>query len=96
MADTPNRAAAPATRAPDVIRPTRHKWDRRDKHNKVCTVCGTWAQQRPHPYERRWFTEWRLPDGSYTDNLWGGKTPPCEPAANAGSETAITAKKASR
>lgn len=37
------------------------------------------ALKRPHPYERRWFTEWRLPDGSYVNSYDGGRTPPCEP-----------------
>ncbi|GII01742.1 hypothetical protein [Planobispora takensis] len=55
----------------------RHRWTRRDAYNATCTECGTHAQKRPSPYGRRWFTEWRLPDGTYTDNYDGGKTPPC-------------------
>jgi hypothetical protein len=58
----------------------RHHWEHRDRHNARCTKCGTTAQKRPHPYERHWFTEWHLPDGTYTNNYEGGPTPPCEPA----------------
>jgi len=58
----------------------RHQWDHRDKYNAVCLNCGTWAQKRPHPHGRRWFTEWRLPDGTYVGDYNDGKTPPCQPA----------------
>ncbi|MEV7229701.1 hypothetical protein AB0M79_22140 [Polymorphospora sp. NPDC051019] len=56
----------------------RHRWQRRDPHNAHCITCGIWAQKRPHPYSRRWWTEWRLPDGTYRDNYNGGPTPPCQ------------------
>jgi len=69
----------------------RHKWHHRDEHNKTCARCGTQAQQRPDPHSRRWFTEWRLPDGSYVNNYAGGKTPPCEPVTSA-PEFSATAK----
>jgi hypothetical protein len=65
---------------PDTGTTGRHSWNHRDKHNKTCTRCGTWAQKRPSPHGRRWFTEWRLPDGTYVNNYAGGKTPPCIPA----------------
>ena len=70
-----------------TARPPRHKWERRDSRSKECTRCGTLARQLPHPGERRWYTEWRLPDGSVVDNYWGGEVPPCKPAG----ETAGTA-----
>ncbi|ROP31443.1 hypothetical protein [Couchioplanes caeruleus] len=57
----------------------RHRWEHRDAYNAHCVHCGTWAQKRPSPYGRHWFTEWRLPDGSYCDNYHGERTPPCEP-----------------
>ena len=57
----------------------RHSWERRDAHNARCRRCGTFAQKRPHPHARRWFTEWHLPDGTYTNNYDGGPTPPCTP-----------------
>ena len=63
-----------------------HKWERQDKHSKVCTVCGLRAQRRPDTL-RKWITEWHLPDGTRTDNRWGGEVPPCKPAG----ETAATA-----
>jgi hypothetical protein len=59
----------------------RHSWNHTDRHNATCTKCGTTAQRRPHPYERRWFTEWHLPNGTYTNNYEGEPTPPCEIAA---------------
>ena len=61
----------------------RHRWNRKDAHNATCERCGTHAQKRPSPYGRRWWTEWRLPDGSYVDNYSGGGTPPCPPASAA-------------
>jgi len=62
-----------------IVRPVRYKWERRDKNNKTCTVCGSGRCCVQVPHRARWFTEWRLPDGSYVDNYWGGSTPPCEP-----------------
>jgi hypothetical protein len=50
-----------------------------DDYNATCVKCGTKAQKRPHPYARYWFTEWHLPDGSYTTNYNGEPTPPCPP-----------------
>lgn len=47
----------------------RHRWNRKDDHNATCERCGTHAQKRPSPYGRRWWTEWRLPDGSYVKQL---------------------------
>jgi hypothetical protein len=62
----------------------RHQRKRRSASNATCTRCGTWAQKRPHPYARRWCTEWRLPDGTYVDNYDGQPTPPCQPRAETG------------
>jgi len=56
----------------------RHSWDPRTEYRKVCRKCGMEALRRPHPYGRRWFTEWTL-NGKSTDSYNGGKTPPCEP-----------------
>lgn len=58
-------------------RTPRHKWHRHDAYNATCERCGTHAQKRPSPYGRRWFTEWRLPDGTYVNNYDGRRTPPC-------------------
>lgn len=66
-----------------TVRPLRHKWQHHDDYNSTCTRCGTRAQKRPSPYERRWFTEWRLPDGTSVNNYGGGRTPPCQPAQGA-------------
>lgn len=55
----------------------RHKWNHENKETSVCAVCGTRAHRRPDPNSRRWFTEWRLPDGTFVNNYAGGKTPPC-------------------
>ncbi|MBA9003469.1 hypothetical protein HNR21_002351 [Actinomadura cellulosilytica] len=69
----------PATLDSPTRRP-RHKWQRRDAYNATCERCGTHAQKRPSPYGRRWFTEWRLPDGTYVNNYDGRPAPPCQPA----------------
>jgi hypothetical protein len=61
----------------------RHRWEHRDRHNARCLNCGTTAQKRPHPYGRHWFTEWHLPDGTYTNNYQGEPTPPCQSADEA-------------
>jgi hypothetical protein len=57
----------------------RHRWMHHDSYNSTCVKCGTKALKRPHPYARYWFTEWHLPDGSYTNNYNGEPTPPCPP-----------------
>ncbi|WP_157641376.1 hypothetical protein [Longispora albida] len=54
-----------------------HRWVWRGRYNAHCQMCGTWAQRRPSPYERRWFTEWRLPDGTWRDNYNGEPAPSC-------------------
>lgn len=61
------------------VRTQRHRWQHHDGYNATCIRCGTKAQKRPHPYARYWFTEWQLPDGSYTTNFNGEPTPPCSP-----------------
>jgi hypothetical protein len=68
----------------------RHSWNRSDDHNATCRRCGTHAQKRPHPYGRRWWTEWRLPDGSYVDNYNGEPTPPCQPTGRTPGDTEET------
>lgn len=65
----------------------RHRWNRKDDHNATCERCGTHAQKRPSPYGRRWWTEWRLPDGSYVNNYNGEPTPPCTPVSAADPST---------
>ena len=69
----------------------RHRWHHTDRHNARCERCGISALKRPHPHERRWFTEWRLADGSYLDNYNGRATPPCTPVAAAPAEGAMAA-----
>ena len=65
----------------------RHRWNHKDAHNATCEHCGTHAQKRPSPYGRRWWTEWRLPDGTYVNNYNGERTPPCPPASAADPST---------
>lgn len=62
----------------DTARPKRHSWEHKHKHRKVCRNCGLLADQRPHPYGRRWWTEWSRGD-QYWNTLQGDKTPPCTP-----------------
>lgn len=61
---------------------TAHRWEHRDRYNAHCLACGTWQQRRPDPHGARWFTEWRLPDGTYMDNYNGATTPPCSALMN--------------
>ncbi|TKK86452.1 hypothetical protein FDA94_21800 [Herbidospora galbida] len=59
--------------------PGQHRWTHHDNYHATCRRCGTRAQKRPSPYGRRWWTEWRLPDGTTRDNYNGQPTPPCQP-----------------
>lgn len=67
-------------------KPRRHSWEWHTKYRGTCKVCGTTAEKRPSPYERRWWTEWRLPDGSYVNNYDGSGTPPCPGAPETGGD----------
>lgn len=62
---------------------TRQRWNHHDRYNATCLRYGTRAQKRPTPDQRRWFTEWHLPGGSYTNNYHGEPTPPCPPQREA-------------
>ncbi|MGP3979474.1 hypothetical protein [Streptomyces sp. KR80] len=61
----------------------RHSWEHKHAHRKVCRHCGLLADQRPHPYARRWWTEWTL-NGRCWNTLNGDKTPPCPPVPREG------------
>lgn len=58
----------------------RHRWNEVGSHRRRCTGCDLLAIRRPHPYARRWFTEWTRGEQSW-NTLQGDRTPPCEPAA---------------
>jgi hypothetical protein len=60
--------------------PKRHRWEKINDYRKRCQDCDMLADRRPHPYGRRWWTEWTLGDKSW-NTLQGDTTPPCEPAA---------------
>lgn len=73
-------AAQAETNRPDSPqeRPKRHSWDKPDDHHKTCRDCGIKVLARPHPYERRWYSEYTIADGR---SFVADRVPPCEPAA---------------
>lgn len=67
-----------ATAPPEPVQ--RHRWEKTGKYSKRCLGCGLHALQRPHPYARRWWTEWTRGE-EYWNTLQGDKAPPCTPAS---------------
>ncbi|WP_333745522.1 hypothetical protein [Streptomyces sp. IBSBF 2950] len=61
-----------------TAKPKRHRWDKASDYRKRCKDCGMHALRRPHPYGRRWWTEWTLGERNW-NTLQGDKTPPCQP-----------------
>jgi hypothetical protein len=51
----------------------RHSWRPITSHTKQCTDCELIQQKRPHPYERRWFTEYQKGEVFFTAD----RTPGC-------------------
>ena len=59
----------------------RHGWIKTTRHGGRCRRCGTHMQYRRIPWTRRWYREYRLPDGTRIElHSYSEPKPPCLPA----------------